>query len=512
MRKLWRLLFSRYAISAFIILGEIVLLGYIILGATAIFTYVVIGLAMIVNIITIASIINRDANPEYKVTWSVVVLCLPLLGAFLYVIFYHRRITKKEERLLKGIFGEMNNHRLGKDAFYMMRRRSPIAAGKAQAIMHDDPIAELYSNSTSTFFGSGEKYFESMIAELKEAKKFIFLEYFIIAPGRLWDEIHEILKEKVREGVEVRLLYDDIGCMRTLPSHYEDTLRREGIQAYRFSPVSPRMSSVHNNRDHRKLCIIDGRVGYTGGVNIADEYVNEKLRFGHWKDGGIKLEGDVIRGLIKEFFAGWDLTARTVSDYGAYISCVKPAKNGDGGYYLPFGSGPAPIYQRPTGKNAFLNLINQARNYIYITTPYLVIDYDMTEALCNAALRGVDVRIITPGIPDKKNIRIMTRSSYPYLMKAGVKIYEYTPGFIHEKTFVADDKYAVIGTINFDYRSLVHNFENAVWMYVSPTCVAARDEFLKTMKKSQRIDEKNGRLSLREWLFRNGIRLFAPLL
>ena len=512
MRKLWRLIFSRYAISAFIIVGEIALIWYLILGATAIFTYVVMALAVAVNIITIVSIINRDANPEYKVTWLVVVLCVPLLGAFLYAIFYQRRISKREEKLLRGIFGEMNNHHLGRSNFDMLRRRSPLASGKARAIMHDDPIAEVYVNSRSTFFASGEKYFESLIFELKNAKKFIFLEYFIIASGELWDEIHAILVEKARAGVEVRVLYDDIGCMSTLPSRYEQTLRLEGIQAYRFSPISPKMSSVHNNRDHRKLCIIDGRVGYTGGVNIADEYVNKKERFGHWKDGGIQLRGEALRGLIKEFFTGWDLTARTVSDYGYYLDCVESVENGDGGYYLPFSSGPAPIYQRPVGKNAFLNLINQARNYVYITTPYLVIDYDMTEALCNAALRGVDVRIITPGIPDKKKVWIMTQSAYPYLMKSGVKIYEYTPGFIHEKCFVADDKYAVIGTINFDYRSLVHNYENAVWMYVSPTCLSVRDEFMQTLKHCRQIDENKCKLSIRDWIIRNGIRLFAPLL
>ncbi len=512
MRKLCRILFSRYSISALIILGEILLITYVILGATAIFTYIVIALALLVNLITVVSIVNRDANPEYKVTWSVVVLCLPLLGAFLYAIFYHRRITKKEERLLKGIFAEMNSRRLDNSAFYMMRRRSPLAAGKARAIMNDDPTAELYGQSSSTFFGTGEKYFESMILDLREAKSFIFLEYYIVETGKLWNEIHAILRAKVKEGVEVRVMYDDFGCMPTLPRNYEYKLRSEGIQAHRFSPISPKMSSVHNNRDHRKICVIDGRVAYTGGVNIADEYVNVIERFGHWKDGGIRLCGMVVRGLLKQFLTNWDLTAKTVSAYDTYLSLVKPSAYDDGGYYLPFCSGPAPIYKRPAGKNAFLNLINQARNYVYITTPYLVIDYDLTEALCNAALRGVDVRIITPGIPDKKNIKIMTRSAYPHLMKSGVKIYEYTPGFIHEKCFACDDKYAVVGTINFDYRSLVHNFENAVWMYASPTCLSVKEEFLLTQRRSERVDEKTSKLSFIDWVTRNGIRLFAPLM
>ncbi len=510
-KKLWSLLFSRYAICAFTILAEILLMGLII-AAASIVSYVFFGLTLIIDVVVVVSIINRDANPEYKVTWITVVLLMPLFGTLLYLIFYRRNLTKKEIRLLDSIFTKIKACRGSSETFNMMRRRSPLAAGKARAIMNDDSLSEVYSASSSVFFPTGEAFFKSMTDELRGAKSFIFLEYFIIGFGELWDEIHDILVEKVKEGVEVRLLFDDFGCMRTLPPYYEITLRQEGIKAYRFNRVSPQMSSIHNNRDHRKICIIDGKVGYTGGVNIADEYVNKLERFGYWKDGGIKLSGDAVGGLMKYFLSGWDFTCGTISDYDRYFSAVEPCKFSDGGYYLPFGSGPAPIYERHVGKNAFLNLINQARNYVYITTPYLIIDYELTQALCNAALRGVDVRIITPGIPDKKKVKIMTKSSYPYLMKAGVKIYEYIPGFIHEKTFVCDDKYAVIGTINFDYRSLAHHFENAVWMYASPTVLVAKDEFLKTIGESERVDDKRSRLTVREWITKNAIRLFAPLL
>ncbi len=510
-KKLWSLLFSRYAICAFTILAEVLLIGGIIAAASVV-SYVFLALAILIDIVAVITIINRDANPEYKVSWITVVLLLPLFGTLLYLIFYRRNMTKKEIKLLETIFGKIKEHKGDMSAFHMMRHRSPIAAGKARAIMNDDSLAEVYSGSSSVFFPTGEEFFKSLISELRAAESFIFLEYFIIAFGELWDEIHDILVEKAKSGVEVRLLFDDFGCMRTLPPYYEITLRREGIKTYRFNRVSPQMSSIHNNRDHRKICIIDGRVGFTGGVNIADEYINKLIRFGYWKDGGIMLRGDAVGGLMKHFLSGWDFTSGTISDYGRYFSAVRPCECGDGGYYLPFGSGPAPIYERPAGKNAFLNLINQARNYVYITTPYLVIDYDLTESLCNAALRGVDVRIITPGIPDKKKVKIMTKSSYPHLMRAGVKIYEYVPGFIHEKTFVCDDKYAVIGTINFDYRSLAHHFENAVWMYASPTVPVARDEFLKTIEESERVDDKRSRLTFTEWVTKNAIRLFAPLL
>lgn len=511
MRKIGRIIFSRYAISAIIIIVEVLLMTCFFIKASS-YTYLAVILTFVVDILAIAVIINSNANPEYKVSWIAVVALVPILGVLLYVLFYRRRMTKREERFLKGLFNQINNCRLEDGSIDRLDSVSPMAMGKARAIMHDDAIANLYTGTSSKFYPSGEEYFEDLICDLERAEDFIFIQYFIIGLGDLWDRIHLILKEKAGKGVDVRVLYDDIGCMNTLPHYYEYTLRSEGISAYRFARVSPKVSSVHNNRNHRKICIIDGKVGYTGGVNIADEYVNLKERFGHWKDGGIRLSGNAVRGLIKEFLSLWDYTTRRVSDYERFLCSVCAAGDADGGFYLPFGSGPAPLYKRPAGKNAFLNIINQAKEYIYITTPYLIIDYELTEALCNAALRGVDVKIITPGIADKKIVKVMTKSSYPHLMSSGVQIFEYTPGFIHEKTLVCDGKYAIIGTINFDFRSLVHHFENAVWMYVTPTVITSRDNFLKTLGESERIDRKSSRLSLGEWLIRNIIKLFAPLL
>lgn len=511
MKKLVRVLFSRYAISAFIILLELLFCAWLAFSTWS-YSYVAVIVAAIVSLVTLLFVINRDANPEYKVSWVIAILLLPFFGTILYMLFYRRRMTKKEERHLRGLFEEINRHRLGSGNFDMLRRRSPLAYGKAKAIMNDDPIAEVYTGSSSTFFSEGEEFFVAMLNDLAEAESFIFLEYFIIEQGELWSKIHKILREKAKEGVEIRLIYDDIGCMKRLPAHYEYNLRAEGIRAYRFSKVSPSLSSVHNHRDHRKICVIDGKVAYTGGVNIADEYINTKELFGHWKDGGIRVFGEAVRGFIKQFLSTWDFTTHTISDYEKYLSVVEAPKFSDGGYYIPFGTGPVPIYQRPGGKNAFLNLINQSRKYVYITTPYLIIDYELTESLCNAALRGVDVRIITPGIADKKKVKIMTKSAYPYLMRSGVKIYEYTPGFIHEKTFVVDDKYAVVGSINLDYRSLAHNFENAVWMYASPTALVCRDEFLKTIEKCDAVDESKTKFTVGEKIVRNAIRLFAPLL
>ncbi len=492
------------------ILAEVVLFGLLIFSMPK-SIYAFVGVSLVVALLALANLINKDTNPEYKISWAVVILVVPCFGALLYVLFYKRVLSRREARMLTEAIekirensSEENLRPLGED--------SALALGKARALICDYPLGEVYRSSVGEYLCSGEEYFERLISDIKAAREYIFLEYFIIDEGEVWGEIHEILKAKAAEGVDVRVLYDDIGCMKTLPARYEMTLRREGIKAYRFARVNPRVSSVHHNRDHRKICVVDGRVAYTGGVNIADEYANKVTRFGHWKDGGIRIEGLAVAGFIKLFLSSFYVTSGEEGDYVKMLSSVQAAKNSDGGYYIPFGSGPAPIYKRPVGKNAFLNIINQAERYVYITTPYLIIDYDLTEALRNAALRGVDVRIITPGIADKRGVKVMTKSSYPYLIEAGVRIFEYTPGFIHEKLLVSDGLYAVIGTINFDFRSLVHHYECAVWMYRTRAVTEAYDGIMATLEKCTEIDREKAKLTPLEWLYRNGIRLFAPLL
>ena len=312
-------------------------------------------------------------------------------------------------------------------------------------------------------------------------------------------------------GVEVRVLYDDVGCMTTVPPSFDKKLNALGIKSARFAKITPIATAVHNNRDHRKLMIIDANCAFTGGINIADEYIGRRERFGHWKDGGILIKGDAARTMTEQFLTMWDMSVREISEYERFLT-HETKHAGDGGYYLPFGSGPFPIYRRPVGKNAFLSIINQSQKYVYITTPYLIIDFDLTEALRNAALRGVDVKIITPAVADKKIVKIMTKSSYRNLIDAGVKIYEYTPGFIHEKILVSDDSYAIVGTINLDYRSLAHHFENAVFMALTPTVLDIRDGFLETVSASLRVDAASAKLGFVEWIFKIGIRVFAPLL
>lgn len=519
MRKLCRIIFSRYFISAVLILAELALLFYLLFFAYGYSVYALILIAA-VNVIAVISLINRDANPEYKVSWLVIVMLTAPFGIVLYLLFYSRRVSKKNADVMRKIQNSLTTFESGeagipeiKDGeFSSLKEKSTSAAGKAFALLNDDRLAEVYSASASKFFSDGKEMYKSMLADIASAEKYIFLEYFILAEGEMWNEIYTLLLEKAERGVEVRVIYDDIGCMRTLPSHYDRVLNSKGIKCLRFSPVTPRLSTAHNNRDHRKILIVDGRCAYTGGMNIADEYINRKVRFGYWKDGGIRIEGAAVRGFLKLFLSMWDFTASKPSDSQKYFSEISESESSDGGFYIPFGSGPAPIYKRPVCKNALLNLINQAEKYLYITTPYLIIDYDLTESLRNASLRGVDVRLITPGIADKKLVKVMTKSSYPYLMEVGVKIYEYCPGFIHEKNVVCDDLYALVGTVNLDYRSLAHHYEDALWIYASPTVLDVRDEFLKTQTASDEKEKKSARLGPIEWCVRNLMRIFAPLM
>lgn len=504
-RQVIRFIFSRYFITLAIILVELFLIEHL-LYAIAENLLITTAVVFILYAVGFIHLINRDTSPEYKLTW-LVVIAIPIAGVVLYFLFFERRLSKREAELISRY---TDNELLSREPSAEISAASPHY-GKVCALLRDDPMALAYSNTGARFFSSGEEYFSSLIEDLKAAEKFIFLEYFIIEEGTLWSRIHEVLSEKASAGVDVRVIYDDIGCMQTLPSRYEKTLAGEGISAFRFGRVTPRVSSVHNNRDHRKIAVIDGKVGYTGGVNIADEYANIREKYGHWKDGGIRIEGDGARGLLRLFLATYDFAAGENSDYFSFSIAEDNSHLSDGGIYIPFGSGPAPVYGEKSGKNLLLNIINQARRYVYITTPYLIIDHELTEALCKAARRGVVVRIITPGVADKKIVKIMTKSSYPYLMKSGVEIYEYTPGFIHEKTIISDGEYLVVGTVNLDYRSLIHHFEDGVFVVDSPVVGDAERCYFETLEKSNLQDKNEARLTFIEWIVRNVIKIFAPL-
>ena len=506
----FRLLMSKYGFSIIIMLLEL----FLVFAAFFYFNQLVpnwLSALVIVSLYigTILAIVNRNMPPESKVTWLLFAV-VPVFGFLLYLMIGERRLSKKEIQQLE----KMDSMKFREDNSYDLRvelkQENKSAFGIVKSLLSMDHNADVYDGTASQYFSLGEEMFEAMLDDLRSAKKFIFLEFYIIDPGVMWNRILEILVDKVQQGVEVKLLYDDIGCMATLPGDYTKRLRKMGIDAHKFNKVIPRMTVAYNNRDHRKILVVDGQVGYTGGINLADEYINHIVRFGHWKDGGVRLEGRAVKALTRLFLMNWYINRGEITDFDRYHFDSQRVEGK--GIYIPYGSGPKPIYKEQVGKAVYQNIINQAIDYVYITTPYLIIDYDLTEDIKNAAMRGVDVRIVTPFIPDKKLIQIVTRGAYPDLLEAGVKIYEYTPGFIHSKNVISDDELAVVGTINFDYRSLVHHYENAVLMYQTESIADIKQDFEDLFDVSKEISLETLQNSWYQRLLKEIMQLFAPLL
>ena len=509
MKKILRFITQRVVITALLIVLQALLLFGFIWKLDNYFVYFYAGSVLLSLLITLG-IINSKSNPAYKIAWLIPILLFPVFGGLVYLLFGSDRTGRYLRKKLQGIGTEMDN------VIGEAHRRSgaeqlpPDAANQSRYISHC-AYCPPYQNTTTEYLPLGEVKFERMVEELKKAKHYIFLEYFIIQEGKMWNTILDILRQKAAEGVDVRVIYDDMGCIMILPTGYDKTLEQMGIKCRIFNPFVPILSSRFNTRDHRKICVIDGNVGFTGGINLADEYINAYEKHGHWKDTSILLKGEAVFNLTVMFLSMWDYLDGTIAktDYSRYYPTVwdENAK----GYVQPFADNP--LDDEAVGETVYLNLINKAKRYVYITTPYLILSSEMFTALTSAAKCGVDVRIITPHVPDKWYVHAVSRSHYQPLIEAGVKIYEYTPGFIHAKTFVVDDDYAVVGTINLDYRSLYLHFECAVWMYQTPSVAQVRDDFFKTQQISQEITLEECRsLSFPRRLGRSVLRVFAPLM
>lgn len=369
----------------------------------------------------------------------------------------------------------------------------------------------IYAHSSTRYLSPGERKFEALKEELEKAEKYIFLEYFIIQEGKMWNEIFEILKRKVQEGVLVRLIYDDMGCFLVLPKDFSKKLKGNGIECAVFNPFKPMLTVMQNNRDHRKIAVIDGKVAFTGGINLADEYINEVVRFGHWKDAAIMIKGDAAWSFTVMFLQMWELCTNVLEDHANYYPWKEEKCTiTNDGYVQPYTD--SPMDTENVGEHVYLQIINNAKDYVYIYTPYLIIDDSMVSALTLAAKSGIDVRIITPHKWDKWVIHMTTRSYYRDLIKAGVKIYEYSKGFLHAKAFVSDDLTATVGTTNLDFRSLYLHFECGAWMYDTAAVMELKKDFLRTQEECQQITLKDCNPKLPMRLFQDILRLFAPLM
>ena len=507
MRNLTKLLFQRVVIVSLALLLQLAVLFVGLHRFSDYFPWYNAVLGVISLVLTLV-IVSKPGDPAYKIAWIIPILAAPLFGVTLYLMFGGHRLSRRMKRNLRVVERTMKNN-LRQDRSILDELELENPAVEAQAYyLASKAFCPIYTNTRTEYFSLGEDCYRRMLEDLRSAEHYIYLEYFIIRRGKMWGEMLAILREKARQGVDVRVIYDDFGCITKLPSGYYKRLEAMGIRSRPFNPFIPIMSPLLNNRDHRKFLIVDGRVGYTGGINLSDEYINETHPFGHWKDCGIRLEGDAVWSMTIMFRSMWNLIRKDASE-----ELLPPAMElrEERGYVQPFTD--CPLDRECVSETAFFNMISRARKSVYIMTPYLILDTAMRAVLCTAAKSGIDVRIITPGVPDKKYVFAVTRANYDELLEAGVRVYEYTPGFIHSKVVCVDMECAVVGTVNMDFRSLYLHYEDGAFLYNTDSVHQIGDDFADTLPLCREVTlqahrERSAVVRIVEMC----LRIFSPLM
>ena len=521
MKKLKRFMTSRVVIVFLLIAAQLFLIFWSAI-VLARFYYVYNATIAVLSVAFLLYLMRSSHSGSYKIAWMAVAFAFPVFGVALYLIFGGNRISSRRKRKMRfmesvleksAALTESDEEGESGDALARLAQESPEAARQARYI-RSASFTPLSANCETRFFESGEAMFPVLLEELRKAEKYIFLEYFIIGEGEMWDAVHEILLEKVKKGVDVRVIYDDVGCAVSVDRHFDEQLRSEGIDCRIFQRFVPFLTARQNNRDHRKICTIDGITSFTGGVNLADEYLNTVERFGYWKDTAVMIRGRASWTFTAMFLTMWDyLCGSGEGDERDYSALLPPPDAYRGicgnGYVQPYTD--APMDGEAVGENVYLGMIQQAKRYVWITTPYLIIDEIMERSLLTAVRCGVDVRIVTPGIPDKRLINETTKNCYPRLLAGGVKIYEYTPGFVHAKQFLCDDRFAAVGSVNLDYRSLYLHFECGAWM-VGTDCIPDIRRDFESIFAASRLLEIPDKVSAVRRLYRAVLDLIAPLL
>ena len=478
-----RIIFGRTGIIILLLTVQLLLLFSVFRFLQGVIPYL-LGTLIVFTIIMVIHLINSDHNTNVKLSWIILIMLIPGFGGLLYIFiqrdFGHRALKRLLKRIIKESEvefvkqeGLMDKLKVENKGLYNLATYTGRAGGY--------PI---YEGGLTRYFSIGEDAFEEMLIQLGKAEKFIFMEFFIIDEGYMWGQILKILSDKVKEGVEVRLMYDGTNEFALLPRSYPRKLRELGIQCKVFAPIRPFLSTHYNYRDHRKILVVDGRVAFTGGLNLADEYINKIEVYGHWKDTAVMVQGEAVDSFTLMFLQMWNIREEDRS-YMTDLYKSKPLNNKEKGYILPFGD--SPLDNDKVGQMVYMDILNRAKDYVHIMTPYLILDGEMVTSLQFAARRGIDVKIIMPHIPDKKFVFAQSRSHYKELMKSGVEIYEYTPGFMHAKSFVSDGTKAVVGTINLDYRSLYHHFECGVYMEGTSSIDDIERDFKETLDKSHLV-------------------------
>ena len=511
LKKTLRILFGRIGFCGMLIALQALILILVIFMFQEYFVYFY-AFCILLSFSVVMYLLNNRLNPAYKIAWIIPILLFPIFGGLFYLLFGSDQTKKKFLNEMQPINQKLKQSLNQSPTIINELESIDKRAANQSRYIRNFGLCPIYQNTSSEYLNLGERKFERLIEELKRAKHYIFLEYFIIEEGIMWNTILEILKEKAAEGVDVRVIYDDFGCLFLLPQNYSKKLEAMGIKCCVFNPFIPLLTIRMNNRDHRKICIIDGHTAFTGGINLADEYINAINKYGHWKDTALVMKGDAVWSFTVMFLTMWDYLRHTNEDYEQYrphIYLNEPIESD--GFVQPFTD--SPLDDESVGETVYMNLINHSKDYVYITTPYLILDNEMITALSHAAKRGVKVKILTPHHEDKWYVHAVTRANYRALIDSGVEIYEYTPGFIHAKTFVVDDEYAVVGTINLDYRSLYLHYECGAWLYQTKSVLSVRDDYLETLTVSKQITHEE--LNAIPWhhkILYAFLRVFAPLM
>ena len=504
-----RLVFSRTALISILLLINFALLFLLFFRFSAYWPEAY-GLMGALSIAMALYLFNSQLDPSAKLTWLVLISLLPVFGTLFYLFtltdFGHRAMVK---RWKSGCIETGSALTQDRATMQSIRHEAP-ELNALSTFVNRTGCFPVYADTDVQYFPTGEDKYHALLRELEKAERFIFLEYFIIDEGIMWGNILDILARKAKEGVEVRVMYDGSCEFSTLPRSYPRMLENLGIKCRVFAPVSPFVSTHYNYRDHRKILIVDGRCAFTGGVNLADEYINRKERFGHWKDCAIMLRGEAVKSFTLMFLQMWCMPDRS-TELGDYLSAPACAPDSARGYVMPYGD--SPLDFEHVGKQVYVDILSRAERYVHIMSPYLILDAETENALKFAAKRGVDVSLILPGIPDKKLPYALAKGHYKALLAAGVKIYEYSPGFVHSKLFVSDDKKAVVGSINLDYRSFSHHFECAAYMQDTDCIADIERDFEETLKLCRRVSAetvKKEKLSIK--LTGLLLKVVAPLL
>ncbi len=520
MKKILKVLLSRTFAFILLIFLQALLFFTLIFWLANFGSFVYTVVTLITVLVLVAVMEQDDLNPAYKLMWLMVIFIMPIFGTFFYLLWGHNSVPRRTRNMLKQVEERTNNAMQQNEAVFAALEQEDKHLAQSARYLINHAIAPLYpASENNQYYPIGEDFFPHYLNALRGAKKYIFMEYFIWENGNMLNSILDILAAKAAEGVDVRIIYDGVGSLLTMPADFVRNIRSRGIKCLPFSPVKFTFHITNyamlNHRDHRKITIIDGDTGFSGGLNIADEYINIKERFGQWKDTAFMIRGEAVYSLTTTFLQAWDYVSGTVSNFESYRTTPAVQNTSSptlqSGFVQPYCD--SPLDNENVSENAYLNVLRSATSYVYISTPYLILDHEMITSLTLAAKSGVDVRILTPGIPDKPAVFLITQSYYPILLKNGVRIYEYTPGFNHAKMYVSDDRIAIIGSANMDYRSLYLHFENCVSFYGGRIVSDAKSDMLQSFASAREITLEHTKAApLPRRLIQIVARFFAPML